>query len=164
MVEVNRYAGRMTHLAWDAKEATVGEVAERSGVARLRAALLRARGADLQPPHGRQPAPLRRDVLRRVAFIRTSQRVGIPLAEVRDVLGAAAGGPHADPGGLGALSAWWRKDLDNRIGRLQRLRDHFTDCIGCGCLSIDRCGLANPGDDCLARAGAAPPDRGLSTS
>lgn len=95
----------------------------------------------------------RRDTLRRVAFIRIAQRVGIPLAQVRSALGALPDSRTPTRDDWQLLSARWRADLDDRIRHLQQLRNDFTDCIGCGCLSIDRCALANPGD----RLGAQGP-------
>lgn len=88
----------------------------------------------------------RRSTLRRVALIRIAQRVGIPLAEVRSALGElpADGDPSIED--WVRLSRHWHADLDRRIGELERLRDDFTDCVGCGCMSLDSCPLANPYD------------------
>ena len=87
-----------------------------------------------------------RETLRRVAFIRMSQRLGIPLARVRDALGTLPDDRIPTSKDWGRLSAGWRQDLDDRIVHLQRLRDNLADCIGCGCLSLKSCTLTNPGD------------------
>ncbi len=87
-----------------------------------------------------------RETLRRVAFIRMSQRLGIPLARVREALGTLPADRIPTSKDWARLSAGWRQDLDDRILHLQRLRDNLADCIGCGCLSLKSCTLSNPGD------------------
>ena len=141
--------------AWHQGELTVGEVAARSGVSVSalhfyeRSGLIAARRTS-----GNQRR-YRRDVLRRVALIRVAQRVGIPLADIRSALAELPDGRTPTRRDWQQLSERWRAELDERIHRLQQLRDSFTDCIGCGCLSIDRCALANP-RDALAAHGAGP--------
>jgi MerR family redox-sensitive transcriptional activator SoxR len=93
--------------------------------------------------------------LRRVAFIRVSQRVGIPLADIRDALDTLPQDRAPRREEWAVLSARWRPDLDARIQQLQRLRDDLTDCIGCGCMSLRRCVLANP-HDALGEEGPGP--------
>ncbi len=93
-----------------------------------------------------------RDTLRRVAFIRISQRVGIPLSEIREALGTLPEGRTPNRADWERLSTGWRRHLDLRIEQLERLRDNLTGCIGCGCLSLEGCALANPHDQ-LASAG-----------
>jgi len=97
----------------------------------------------------------RRDVLRRVALIRIAQRVGIPLADVRAALAELPEGRTPNRADWERLSQRWHDELDERIKRLQQLRDEFTDCIGCGCLSLDRCRMANPFDR-LSGHGSGP--------
>lgn len=87
-----------------------------------------------------------RETLRRVAFIRMSQRLGIPLSRIRDTLATLPTDRVPTSKDWARLSAGWRDDLDQRIVHLQRLRDNLTGCIGCGCLSLKVCALANPGD------------------
>jgi MerR family redox-sensitive transcriptional activator SoxR len=87
-----------------------------------------------------------RETLRRVAFIRMSQRLGIPLARVRDALATLPEDRIPTSKDWARLSAGWREDIDDRIVHLQRLRDNLAGCIGCGCLSLKTCTLANPGD------------------
>src|SRR5690606_25716600 len=87
-----------------------------------------------------------RDTLRRVAFIRAAQRVGIPLATIREALARLPEERTPTREDWARLSEAWRSELDERIRQLNRLRDHLTDCIGCGCLSLDSCVLSNPDD------------------
>ncbi|KOU54706.1 transcriptional regulator [Streptomyces sp. WM6378] len=87
-----------------------------------------------------------RDTLRRVAFIRAAQRVGIPLATIRDALAELPEERTPTKEDWARLSENWRAELDRRITQLGRLRDHLSDCIGCGCLSLDNCVLSNPDD------------------
>lgn len=96
-----------------------------------------------------------RDVLRRVAFIRTSQRVGVSLAEIREALATLPVDKAPTKADWSRLSRRWRAALDERIDRLQRLRDDLDGCIGCGCLSLTKCRLHNP-DDALAAEGPGP--------
>lgn len=93
-----------------------------------------------------------RETLRRVAFIRMSQRLGIPLARIREALETLPTDRVPTSKDWARLSAGWRQDIDDRILHLQRLRDNLTGCIGCGCLSLKACQLANP-DDVLADHG-----------
>jgi len=87
-----------------------------------------------------------RETLRRVAFIRMSQRLGIPLARIRDALATLPSNRVPTSKDWARLSSGWRTDLDERIVHLQRLRDNLAGCIGCGCLSLKTCVLTNPGD------------------
>jgi MerR family redox-sensitive transcriptional activator SoxR len=90
-----------------------------------------------------------------VAFIRVSQRVGISLVNIRDALDALPRDRTPRREEWAELSARWRPDLDARIEQLQRLRDDLSDCIGCGCMSLLRCVLANP-HDTLGEEGPGP--------
>ena len=96
-----------------------------------------------------------RATIRRVAFIRASQRVGIPLARIKAALDTLPARRTPTTRDWARLSAAWRRDLDERISDLQDLRDRLTGCIGCGCLSLTACQLANPGDQ-LSASGAGP--------
>ena len=87
-----------------------------------------------------------RETIRRVAFIRMSQRLGIPLARIRDALATLPTTRVPTSRDWARLSAGWRDDLDERILHLERLRDNLAGCTGCGCLSLKACALANPGD------------------
>ena len=96
-----------------------------------------------------------RAVLRRVAVIKVAQRVGIPLRVIRDALMSLPKGRTPTAKDWASLSARWRADLDDRITRLKKLRNELTNCIGCGCLSLDSCPLYNPGDK-LSEEGPGP--------
>ncbi|MBA3446585.1 MAG: redox-sensitive transcriptional activator SoxR [Pseudaminobacter sp.] len=138
-----------------AKELTVGQVAIRSGVAVSALHFYETKG--LIESH-RTSGNQRRyggDVLRRVAIIRVAQEVGISLAEIGEQLASLPGGRTPTRDDWSELSRSWTVELDRRILQLQKLRDGLTDCIGCGCLSIDRCALRNPGDT-MAAEGPGP--------
>lgn len=132
---------------------TIGEIATRSGVATSALRFYEERGlvtAERTPAgHRRYP----RAVLRRVAFIVFAQRVGLTLEEIRDELAELPDGRVPNRRDWSRLSRSWSERIDARIAELERLRAGLAECIGCGCLSLDRCKYANPGD----RAGAAGP-------
>jgi MerR family redox-sensitive transcriptional activator SoxR len=140
----------------DPHELTVGELSARSGVAISALHFYEAQGLITSRRTSGNQRRYRRDTLRRVAFIRASQRVGIPLREIGQALARLGEDRTPNRHDWARLSRAWRDDLDDRIARLQRLRDGLTECIGCGCLSIDRCRLANP-NDLLAREGPGAP-------
>ncbi|GAA4807089.1 redox-sensitive transcriptional activator SoxR [Nocardioides caeni] len=96
-----------------------------------------------------------RDVLRRIAFIRASQGVGLPLVEIREALATLPTGRTPTKADWSRLSRSWRSRLDDQIARLEQLRDTLDDCIGCGCLSLRSCQLTNPGDE-LRQYGNGP--------
>lgn len=137
------------------REFSVGQLSARSGVAVSalhfyeREGLISAR----RTPGNQRRYP--REMLRRVAFIRISHRVGIPLATIRDALAELPDGRTPTKADWERLSHHWHDDLSHRIHELTRLRDNLTDCIGCGCLSMASCALANP-HDALATTGAGP--------
>ncbi|MGV9883212.1 redox-sensitive transcriptional activator SoxR [Streptomyces sp. NPDC003006] len=143
------------HLAPDAKEATVGELAARSGVSASALRFYEREGLIKSRRTTGNQRRYSRDTLRRVAFIRTSQRLGIPLATIREVLGLLPEDRTPTREDWARISECWRADLDTRIRILQRLRDNLTDCIGCGCLSLAKCALANPWDE-LGERGPGP--------
>ncbi|MDO9379873.1 MAG: redox-sensitive transcriptional activator SoxR [Nocardioidaceae bacterium] len=125
---------------------SVGEVSERSGVAVSALHFYERRGLIAAERTSGNQRRYRRDVLRRIALIRIGQRVGIPLAEIREALDSLPGGRTPTRRDWERLSRQWREDLDTRIAALQELRDDFTGCIGCGCLSLRTCTVYNPGD------------------
>ncbi len=135
-----------THLSWKAKEATVGELAERAGVATSALRFYEREGLIRSRRTSGNQRRYSRDTLRRVAFIRASQRLGIPLAAIRDALSLLPEGRTPTRDDWAAVSECWREDLNQRIALLEQLRDHLTDCIGCGCLSLTSCALVNPQD------------------
>jgi MerR family redox-sensitive transcriptional activator SoxR len=132
---------------------TPGELAERSGVAISALHFYERQGLIRSTRTTGNQRRYDRDALRRVAFIRTSQRVGIPLSEIRAALETLPAGRTPTKRDWTRLSRVWRRDLDQRIAQLQSLRDTLDDCIGCGCLSLRSCRLRNL-DDHLAEEGA----------
>ena len=123
-----------------------GELAHRAGVAVSALHFYEREGLITSRRTSGNQRRYSRDTLRRVAFIRMSQRLGIPLARVREALATLPSDRVPTSKDWAKLSAGWRQDLDDRILHLQRLRDNLADCIGCGCLSLKNCLLTNPGD------------------
>ncbi len=123
-----------------------GELAHRAGVAVSALHFYEREGLITSRRTSGNQRRYSRDTLRRVAFIRMSQRLGIPLARVREALATLPSDRVPTSKDWAKLSAGWRQDLDDRILHLQRLRDNLADCIGCGCLSLKSCLLTNPGD------------------
>jgi MerR family redox-sensitive transcriptional activator SoxR len=138
-----------------APELTVGQVAARSGVAVSALHFYEAQGLIQSRRTAGNQRRYRTDTLRRVAFIRVGQRVGIPLRVIRDALAELPAERTPTRRDWERLSTAWRAELDGRIEQLTRLRDDLTDCIGCGCLSLDRCALRNP-LDVLGQEGPGP--------
>src|SRR5690554_3298930 len=134
---------------------TVGEVARRSGVAVSTLHFYEAKGLIRSARSAGNQRRYPREVLRRVAVIKAAQRLGIPLAEIREALGALPDHRTPTAADWRRLSARWRADLDARIRTLMRLRDALDGCIGCGCLSIKDCPLRNPRDE-LSEEGPGP--------
>ena len=128
---------------------TIGEVTRRSGVAASALRFYEERGLIASERAGSGHRRYPRAVLRRIAFIVFAQKVGLTLEEIGAELGKLPGGRTPTRRDWSRLSAGWTE----RIAELERLRVGLTECIGCGCLSLDRCRLANPGD----RAGARGP-------
>ncbi len=136
-------------------ELTPGQLAERAGVAVSTLHFYEREGLiDSRRTTGNQRR-YARETLRRVAFIRTSQRVGIPLAEIRSALATLPEGRTPTKKDWARLSRRWREGLDQRIDQLEKLRDTLDSCIGCGCLSLRSCSLTND-EDHLAAEGAGP--------
>ncbi|UDL88698.1 redox-sensitive transcriptional activator SoxR [Mesorhizobium sp. PAMC28654] len=132
-------------------ELTVGQVAARSGVAVSALHFYEARGL-IRSHRTSGNQRYGRDVLRRVAIIKVAQEVGISLAEIGYALQSLPEGRTPTRDDWNLLSTAWRDGLDQKIAQLKKLRDGLTDCIGCGCMSIDKCPLRNRGDR-LAREG-----------
>jgi MerR family redox-sensitive transcriptional activator SoxR len=137
------------------QELTPGEMSIRSGVAVSALHFYEREGLITSRRTGGNQRRYSRETLRRVAFIRMSQRLGIPLSRIRDALATLPTDRVPTSKDWARLSAGWRDDLDQRIVHLQRLRDNLAGCIGCGCLSLKICTLANPGD-ILAGEGPGP--------
>lgn len=131
---------------------TVGEVAERSGVAVSTLHFYETEGLIASWRNSGNQRRYAREVLRRVAVIKVAQRTGIPLKEIREALGTLPEKRTPTSEDWKKLSERWRSQLNDRIERLTRLRDQLDGCIGCGCLSIESCPLRNPWD-CLGAEG-----------
>jgi MerR family redox-sensitive transcriptional activator SoxR len=125
---------------------TIGEVAERSGVATSALRFYEREGLIESTRSAGGQRRYHRDVLRRVAFIRAAQHVGLSLDEIRDSLASLPDNRTPTAADWEKLSRSWRPLLDDRIHELERLRDRLDSCIGCGCLSLRACRLFNPGD------------------
>jgi MerR family redox-sensitive transcriptional activator SoxR len=135
------------------EDLSIGAVAERSGLAPSALRFYEERGLISAERNAGGQRRYHRDVLRRLAFVQAAQAVGLSLEEIAEALGRLP--EHAAPDGHEwvELSEAWRPMLDERIRLLTALRDQLDSCIGCGCLSLRHCKLANPQD----RAGRAGP-------
>ncbi|MBJ8340533.1 redox-sensitive transcriptional activator SoxR [Antrihabitans sp. NCIMB 15449] len=131
---------------WKAKELTPGQLSDRSGVAVSALHFYEREGLISSRRTSGNQRRYHRETLRRVAFIRISQRVGIPLSEIRDALENLPEGRTPNRRDWAKLSTAWRANLDHRITQLSRLRDNLDGCIGCGCLSLGSCSLVNAHD------------------
>ena len=129
-----------------AGELTIGELAARSGVATSALRFYEEKGLIHAERTGAGHRRYLRSVLRRIAFIVFAQRVGLSLEEVAVELARLPQNRVPDAADWGALATTWAARIDARIEELQRLKRGLTGCIGCGCLSLDRCALSNPGD------------------
>ena len=134
---------------------TVGEVAERSGVAVSALRFYETEGLIQSTRNAGNQRRFARETLRRVAVIKVAQRLGIPLASIRAALKSLPEGRTPTAADWNRLSARWRADLDDRIEKLQQLRNQLSTCIGCGCLSLNDCPLRNPLDK-LSEQGPGP--------
>lgn len=141
------------------RELTPGEVARRSGVAVSALHYWEREGLIESRRTSGNQRRYHRDVLRRVAFIQFSQRLGIPLSLVAEALATLPPDRTPTAQDWARLTESWRDDLDDRIRRLENLRDRLDGCIGCGCLSLTSCAIYNEGDH-LGEEGPGP-RRGL---
>jgi MerR family redox-sensitive transcriptional activator SoxR len=132
---------------------TIGEVATRCGVATSALRFYEEQGLihseRTDSGHRRYP----RAVIRRIAFIVFAQRIGLSLEEIRAELATLPRNRVPERRDWAKLSGSWTARIEERMAELERLKAGLTECIGCGCLSLDRCRLANPAD----RAGRAGP-------
>ncbi|MEU8152961.1 redox-sensitive transcriptional activator SoxR [Micromonospora sp. NPDC048986] len=131
---------------------TIGELSARSGVAPSALRYYERLGLIRADRTGGNQRRYARVELRRVAFIRISQQVGVSLDEIREALDSLPEARTPSPQDWARLSASWRSRLNERIRLLTKLRDDLDGCIGCGCLSLQRCTLNNP-EDTLAGEG-----------
>ena len=133
----------------------IGEVAQRSGVAASALRFYEERGLIRSERATSGRRQYRRSTLRRVAFIVFAQRVGLSLDEIGEELARLPSDRAPTRGDWARLTTGWSRRIDGRIEELERLKAGLTECIGCGCLSLSRCRLANP-DDRAARRGPGP--------
>ena len=139
----------MTH------ELTLGQLAERSGVAPSALRFYEDRGLLRSHRTVGNQRRYEQAELRRVAFVRTAQQVGLSLEEIAEALASLPRNRTPTKADWTRLSRGWRPRIDERIARLERLRDRLDGCIGCGCLSLRTCRLRNP-DDEVADRGPGP--------
>ena len=128
-------------------ELTIGELAARSGVAPSALRFYETRGLIAARRTGGNQRRYERAILRRVALIQAGRAAGVPLERIRAALETLPTSRTPTRRDWERLSRGWREDLDRRIDTLHSIRDRLTTCIGCGCLSIDRCALLNPDDE-----------------
>jgi MerR family redox-sensitive transcriptional activator SoxR len=138
----------MTHL-------TIGQLAERAGVTTSAIRFYESRGLVSSARTTGNQRRYEQSTLRRIAFIRTAQRVGLSLDEIAEALDTLPDGRALTKADWHRLSTAWRPRLDEQIERIERLRDRLDSCIGCGCLSLRTCALSNPGDEAAARGPGA---------
>lgn len=125
---------------------TVGEVAARSGYAPSAVRYYESEGLIESERTAGGQRRFDRSVLRRLAFIRAARHVGLSLDEIRAALATLPRGRTPNRADWARMSKLWRRRLDEEITALEALRDGLDSCIGCGCLSLKRCRIANPGD------------------
>lgn len=136
-------------------ELTIGQLSDRTGIATSALRFYEAQGLINA---GRSEGGQRRysrPTIRRVSFIRVAQQLGISLAEIKQALASLPDHRTPNEQDWARLSALWRARIEARIGMLERLRDRLDGCIGCGCLSLKRCHILNPGDRAAER-GSGP--------
>lgn len=134
---------------------TITEVSRRSGVASSALRYYEERGLISSERAGSGHRRYSRSVLRRIAFIVFAQRVGLTLEEIGEELAKLPPDRAPNKRDWSRLSSTWTSRIDDRIAELERLRGSLTSCIGCGCLSLERCRLSNP-EDRAAGLGAGP--------
>ena len=134
---------------------TISEVSRRSGVAASALRFYEEKGLIKSERAGSGHRRYSRAVLRRIAFIVFAQRIGMTLDDIAAELAKLPEGRVPEGSDWAKLSTGWTSRIDERIAELERLREGLTGCIGCGCLSLERCKLANPGDR-AARLGPGP--------
>lgn len=134
---------------------TIGQVIDRSGIAASALHFYEREGLISSTRNSGNQRRYHRDVLRRLAFIRASQRVGIPLADIKEALDELPQKRTPREADWAKVAQRWHGVLSARIDYMERVRDDLRTCIGCGCLSFQRCQLVNP-DDAMSAEGAGP--------
>lgn len=133
-------------------QVTIGELSARSGVPASALRFYEDQGLIRAERTSGNQRRFARPTLRRIAFIRTAQRVGLSLDEIKAALDTLPDNRTPNKADWARLSRGWQPRLDEQIERLERLRDKLTSCIGCGCLSLKTCALSNP-DDAMSAVG-----------
>lgn len=139
----------------DEERLSIGTVADRTGIATSALRYYEREGLITSLRTDGAQRRFERDVLRRLAFIRVAQTVGLGLPEIREALSTLPSERTPTKSDWDRISRAWRPRLDEQIASLIRLRDQLSDCIGCGCLSLRACALYNPADR-AARLGSGP--------
>jgi len=134
---------------------SISEISRRSGVASSALRFYEDKGLIKSERSGRGHRRYPRAVLRHIAFIVFAQKIGLSLEEIGEELSKLPGSGVPERSDWAKLSGTWAKRINERIAELERLKVGLTQCIGCGCLSLDRCRLANPGDR-VSRYGSGP--------
>lgn len=125
---------------------TIGQLAERAGVATSAIRFYESRGLIRSERSAGNQRRYPKSELRRVAFVRSAQRVGLSLDEIGEALATLPQNRTPTKADWHRLSRAWRPRLDEQIRRIELLRARLDGCIGCGCLSLKSCQLLNPGD------------------
>jgi MerR family redox-sensitive transcriptional activator SoxR len=131
---------------------TIGELSRRSGVATSALRFYESKGLIFSERTTGNQRRFKRSQLRRVAFVRSAQRVGLSIEEIHEALSTLPDRRTPTKADWARLSRGWESRLDERIAELERLKTRLTGCIGCGCLSLRTCSLSNP-DDVVAERG-----------
>jgi MerR family transcriptional regulator, redox-sensitive transcriptional activator SoxR len=136
-------------------EVTIGELSRRTGVSQSALRFYERQGLIASQRTDGNQRRYARDMVRRVALVQAGKAAGIPLERIREALATLPDRQTPRKRDWEQLSRSWRRDLDERIATLEAIRSRLTTCIGCGCLSLQRCGLLNQGDEAaLLGAGA----------
>lgn len=133
------------------RELTIGTVAERTGVPHSALRFYESEGLLHSTRTSGNQRRYHRDVLRRVAFIRVAQQIGLTLDEIRDAMASLPDNRTPTEADWRRLSTSWRPRIEEQMRVLERLLDRLDGCIGCGCLSLPVCRLFNPGDEVAVR-------------
>ena len=136
-------------------ELTIGQLAERAGVATSALRFYESRGLIASVRTAGNQRRYLQSTLRRVAFVRTAQRIGLTLDEIGSALATLPDGRTPTKSDWHRLSNAWRPRLDEQIRRIELMRDRLDSCIGCGCLSLKSCWLTNPDDEMAAEGPGA---------
>lgn len=134
----------------EVKRFSIGEVADRTGVATSALRFYEEHGLIVSERTSTDHRRYRPDVIRRVSFIRVAQKVGLSLGEIKEALDRLPNGRTPSKRDWESLAKSWQPIIDERIAVLTRMRSDLASCIGCGCLSLASCRLWNPGDAAAA--------------